>query len=54
MYNIIWVGPQGLEVVDTADSKKEAAYLAKQYREAYDTGFVRYAIQIPKREQDNA
>ena len=46
MYNIIWVTENGdAKVIDTADSKEDAAYWARQYREAKRTGLVSYELQ---------
>jgi hypothetical protein len=45
MFNLIWEG----EVIDTVDSREEAAYLAQEYKLAYGGG----AITIEEADKDD-
>ena len=38
MFEIVWTSQYGKEVIDTADTKKEAEYLMEEYRIAFGIG----------------
>tara|TARA_R100000664_G_C2643478_1_gene67384 strand:- start:125 stop:283 length:159 start_codon:yes stop_codon:yes gene_type:complete len=38
VFNIVWRSNYGVEVVDSADTRKEAEYLIKEYKTACNIG----------------
>jgi len=40
IFNIVWRSCYGVEVVDYADTRKEAEYLIKEYQTAFNDGHV--------------
>ena len=40
VFNIVWRSNYGVEIVDSANTRKEAQYLIKEYRTAFNEGHV--------------
>lgn len=40
VFNIVWRSVYGVEVVDHAPTRKEAEYLVKEYKTAFNDGHV--------------
>ena len=40
VFNIVWRSKYGVEVVDSVNTRKEAQYLIKEYKTAFNEGHV--------------